>query len=97
MEKKFYVYILASQKKGTLYIGVTSDLARRMEEHRTEALSGFTSRYDVKQLVHYEVYDDAENAITREKRLKAWKRVWKIELIEKSNPEWNDLWTTLNN
>lgn len=96
MEKKFYVYILASDRNGTLYVGITSDLGRRMEEHRTGALSGFTSRYDVKRLVHYEVYDDAENAILREKRLKEWKRAWKLRLIEKDNPDWIDLWETLN-
>ena len=96
MEKKFYVYILANQKLGTLYIGITSDLGRRVEEHLTGVLSGFTSRYDVKRLVHYEVYDDAENAILREKRLKEWKRAWKLRLIEKDNPDWIDLWETLN-
>ncbi|HYG87701.1 MAG TPA: GIY-YIG nuclease family protein [Azospirillum sp.] len=96
MEKKFYVYILASQRKGTLYVGVTSDLARRLEEHRTGAVPGFTSQYGVKTLVHYEVYNDAENAILREKRLKKWNRDWKIRLIEEGNPDWSDLHTTLN-
>ncbi|HEY0833149.1 MAG TPA: GIY-YIG nuclease family protein [Azospirillum sp.] len=96
MEKGFYVYILASQRKGTLYVGVTSDLARRIEEHRTGTVPGFMSQYGVKRLVHYEVYDDAENAILREKRLKKWNRDWKIRLIEENNPDWNDLRTTMN-
>ncbi|HRQ79932.1 MAG TPA: GIY-YIG nuclease family protein [Azospirillaceae bacterium] len=96
IEKKFYVYIMASDRNGTLYIGITSDLARRVEEHRTGALQGFTSRYGVRWLVYYEVHDDAENAILREKRLKEWKRAWKLRLIEKDNPDWIDLWETLN-
>lgn len=96
MEKRFYVYILASQRNGTLYVGVTSDLARRMDEHRNGSVDGFTKTYAVHLLVHYEVYDDAESAITREKRLKAWKRQWKLELIENNNPNWNDLWISLN-
>ena len=96
MEKKFYVYILASQKHGTLYVGVTSDLARRLEEHRTETVPGFTSQYGVKRLVHYEVFDDAENAILREKRLKKWNRNWKTRLIEEGNPDWRDLYASLN-
>ncbi len=96
MEKKFYVYILASQRKGTLYVGVTSNIARRIEEHRTGTVPGFTTQYGVTRLVHCEVYDDAENAILREKRLKKWNRDWKIRLIEESNPDWRDLYTTLN-
>ncbi|HYE48846.1 MAG TPA: GIY-YIG nuclease family protein [Azospirillaceae bacterium] len=96
MEKRFFVYILASKRNGTLYVGVTSDLARRVWEHRTGAVPGFTSRYGVKMLVHYEVFDTAEYAIAREKRLKEWKRAWKIELIEKANPDWDDLYESLN-
>ena len=96
MEKWFYVYILASQRKGTLYVGVTSDLSRRIEEHRTGAVPGFTSKYGVKTLVHYEVFEDAENAIQREKRLKRWNRDWKIRLIEETNPQWMDLYESLN-
>ena len=96
MEKKFYVYILASRRNGTLYVRVTSDIARRIEEHRSGAVPGFTSEHDVKTLVHYEVFDDAENAILREKRLKKWNRSWKLELIEKDNPDWLDLTETLN-
>jgi putative endonuclease len=95
MEKKFYVYILASQRKGTLYVGVTSDLFRRMDEHKTGTVPGFTSRYAVHQLVFYEVYEDAENAIQREKRLKKWNRDWKIRVIKERNPTWADLSETL--
>ncbi len=96
MEKQFFVYILASRRNGTLYIGVTSDLARRVYEHRVGAVEGFTKDHGVKMLVHYEVFDDAENAITREKRLKEWQRAWKLRLIEEGNPQWVDLYTTLN-
>ncbi|KAA0685865.1 GIY-YIG nuclease family protein [Azospirillum brasilense] len=96
MDKKFYVYILASRRNGTLYVGVTSDLARRVEEHKSGAVPGFTSDYGVKALVYYEVYDDAENAILREKRLKKWNREWKLNLIEKDNPNWRDLAELLN-
>jgi Predicted endonuclease containing a URI domain len=96
MDKKFYVYILASHRNGTLYVGMTSDLARRIEEHKSGAVPGFTSKYGVKTLVYYEVYDDAENAILREKRLKTWNRDWKLKLIEKGNPNWRDLTELLN-
>ena len=96
MEKRFYVYILASRQNGTLYVGMTSDLARRVEEHGSGAVPGFTSKYGVKTLVYYEVYDDAENAILREKRLKTWNRDWKLKLIEKGNPNWRDLTELLN-
>jgi putative endonuclease len=85
------VYILASQKNGTLYIGVTSNLIQRVWQHG-EDLSGFTRRYGVHQLVHYEVAGDMEHAIVREKRLKTWNRAWKLRLIEERNPDWLDLW-----
>jgi putative endonuclease len=84
-------YILASQKGGTLYIGVTSDLAARMWQHRTGAVEGFTSRYRVFRLVHAELFDDMHSAISREKQLKRWHRQWKVNLIEANNPEWKDL------
>ena len=87
-----YVYILASQRNGTLYIGVTRDLVRRVWEHRESVSSGFTDRYNVKSLVHFEQYDDPATAIQREKNLKKWKRSWKIDLIERGNPDWRDLW-----
>ena len=84
-------YILASKKNGTLYIGVTSDLVKRVWQHKNELVDGFTSRYGVHTLVWYEVHDNMESAITREKRLKSWRRAWKVELIEKENPQWVDL------
>ncbi len=87
-----YVYILASRRNGTLYIGVTTDLVRRVGEHREGVAEGFTKRYGVKTLVHFDVFDDVESAIVREKQVKEWKRAWKLELIEKANPEWRDLY-----
>jgi putative endonuclease len=90
--RSFYVYILASHIGGTLYIGVTNDLIRRVGEHRLELAEGFTKKYDVHRLVYYEQFDDIENAIRREKRLKKWNRAWKISLIEKDNPNWIDLY-----
>ena len=92
MEKQYYVYILASKKNGTLYIGVTNNLLRRVYEHKNDSIDGFTRKYGVHKLVYYEITGDIESAITREKRLKKWKREWKIEMIEKCNPEWNDLY-----
>ncbi len=90
--KQYYVYILASQKNGTLYTGVTSDLIKRIWEHKNSLIEGFTSKYAVYNLVYYEVYDDPQNAIKREKRIKKWKREWKLNLIEANNPDWNDLY-----
>lgn len=90
-EKKFYVYILASKKNGVLYIGVTSNLPKRVWEHKESVVKGFTEKYFVKKLVYFEVFDDAENAIKREKAMKKWNREWKIKRIEESNPEWKDL------
>jgi putative endonuclease len=86
-----YVYILASKRYGTLYIGVTSDLVKRVWQHREAVVPGFTRAHNVKRLVWYEVHDEIYPAITREKQIKEWKRVWKIELIQKSNPQWRDL------
>jgi len=84
--------MLASRKHGTLYIGVTRDLIRRVYEHKTKVVRGFTAKYGVDRLVWYEIYDDPTNAITREKELKKWRRDWKIRLIEESNPDWADLY-----
>jgi putative endonuclease len=89
--RTFYVYILASQKRGTLYIGVTNDIARRLEEHRGGKAGSFTARYGVYRLVHVEQFDSVDAAISREKRLKKWPRAWKIALIEEGNPTWSDL------
>jgi putative endonuclease len=88
----FYVYLLASRKGGTLYLGVTRDLIRRTYDHKEKLLPGFTSRYDIRRLVWFEIYDDPTTAIEREKEIKKWRRAWKIALIEKENPEWKDLY-----
>jgi len=93
---KYFVYILASQRNGTLYIGVTNDLVRRIYEHKQKLVDGFTKKYNVERLVCYEEYADVRDAITREKQLKKWNRKWKLDLIEKSNPQWNDLYSELN-
>ena len=90
--RQYYVYILASRIGGTLYIGVTNDLIRRVAEHRLKVAESFTKRYDVTRLVYFEVFEEIEKAIHREKRLKKWSRAWKILLIEKDNPDWNDLY-----
>ncbi len=89
--KSYYVYILASGKHGTLYIGVTNDLVRRIAEHRQGVVEGFTKKYGVDKLVYYEDTDDVASAIQREKQIKAWQRLWKINLIEQNNPRWRDL------
>jgi putative endonuclease len=89
------VYILASKRNGTLYIGVTSDLVKRVWQHRNDLIEGFTKKYGVHRLVYYETHTDMTEAIRREKRLKKWNRAWKIELIQKKNPEWIDLWPNL--
>lgn len=89
--KTYYVYILASKRNGTLYRGVTNDLVRRVYEHKSGLIKGFTKRYSVNKLVYFESTNEVNAAILREKRLKKWKRQWKIELIEKSNPDWKDL------
>lgn len=93
--KQYYVYILASKKNGTLYIGVTSNLLRRVYEHKNNLIDGFTKKYHVHQLVYYEGTEAVDVAITREKQMKKWKRQWKIKLIEKFNPNWKDLYYDL--
>jgi putative endonuclease len=95
MEKRFFVYMLASQLRGTLYIGVTSDLMKRVWEHKEKVIPGFTTRYGVGRLVWFEVHDTAEGAITREKQMKEWRRDWKINPIERENPRWEDLYPGL--
>ncbi len=94
MNKQPAVYILANKRNGTLYIGVTSDLAKRIWEHKNNMVEGFTKKYNVHQLVWYEKHESMESAIMREKRLKDWKRAWKLELIESKNPDWVDLYDT---
>ena len=95
MNKQPAVYILASKRNGTLYTGVTSDLVKRIWEHKNDMVEGFTKRYGVDHLVWYELHENMESAILREKRLKEWKRVWKLELIERANPDWQDLYHTI--
>ncbi len=90
--KTYYVYILASRRNGTLYVGVTNNLVRRVYEHKNDFIKGFTQRYGVHMLVHYEQCESADSALQREKRLKSWHRDWKIRLIEETNPEWKDLY-----
>lgn len=91
MREAFYVYILATRKDGPIYVGVTSDLHRRVYEHKTHAVRGYTARYNVDRLVYWELFDNPEAAIHREKQLKRWRREWKVALIERENPEWRDL------
>jgi putative endonuclease len=90
--KQYYVYILASTKNGTLYVGVTSDLPKRIYEHKQNLIDGFTKKYNVHILVYYEVHNDIQEAITREKQIKKWNRKWKLRLVEEKNPEWRDLY-----
>lgn len=96
-DRRYWVYILASRIGGTLYIGVTNDLVRQVYEHREVFVEGFTAQYKVTRLVYYEQFDDIENAIKREKRLKKWNRAWKIQLIEENNPDWLDLYPCIAN
>jgi putative endonuclease len=95
MTKRPAVYILTSHRKGTLYVGVTSDLVKRIWEHKNDSAEGFTKRYGVHTLVWYEQHETMESAIDREKAIKEWKREWKVEMIERSNPEWKDLYDSL--
>jgi putative endonuclease len=93
--KQFYVYIHASKRNGTLYNGMTSDLLKRVYEHKEHLVEGFTKKYKVEKLVYFEIHETAENAIISEKRLKKWKREWKLKLIEERNSNWNDLYEQL--
>jgi putative endonuclease len=95
VDKQPVVYILASKRNGTLYIGMTSDLIKRIWEHKNNLIEGFAKRYSVHNLVWYEAHENMESAILREKKLKEWSRTWKLELIESSNPNWNDLYNTI--
>jgi len=92
---QYFVYILASTRNGTLYVGVTSDLIKRVYEHKSDLADGFTKRYGVHNLVYFETVDDIETAIAREKQIKRWNRAWKVRLIEKVNPHWRDLYPDL--
>src|SRR5262249_5609798 len=94
-ERQFYVYILASDRNGTLYFGVTSNLIGRIWQHKEKVVAGFTARYDIQKLVYFEVHNIAESAIVREKQVKKGNRAWKLRLIEEHNPDWDDLYQTL--
>jgi putative endonuclease len=96
VEKEFCVYLLASGRNATLYAGVTSDLRKRVWEHKNGLVEGFTKKYKVHILVWFERHDSAESAITREKQIKEWKRAWKLELLERTNPYWRDLYDEIN-
>ena len=96
MSRQFYVYILASRRNGTLYVGVPNDLARRIGEHKAKLVPGFTRQYDVHLLVYFEAYDSILEARAREHAMKRWRRAWKIKLIEDLNPDWQDLAYQLN-
>ena len=92
----FYAYIVASRRNGTIYIGMTDDIAERVYQHKTKATPGFTARYGCDKLVWYEAHDSRESAFLRERQLKEWRRSWKLQLIEDANPTWADLYETLN-
>jgi putative endonuclease len=92
---KYYVYILADKKDGNIYVGRTNDLINRTSEHKSDIISNYTKNTGIHNLVYYEEYDEIHKAVTRERQIKKWKREWKIKLIEKSNPEWKDLYTEL--
>ena len=94
-EKQPCVYLLASKRNGTLYVGVTSDLVKRVWEHRDELAEGFTKKYGIHLLVYYEMHQDMLSAIAREKQIKKWNRAWKLRLVERANPEWRDLWSEI--
>ncbi|NDE90695.1 MAG: GIY-YIG nuclease family protein [Alphaproteobacteria bacterium] len=91
MDKQFFVYMLSNKPYGTLYIGMTGNLARRMYEHKNKLIDGFTKKYGIDRLVYYEIYDNAEEASMRQRHMKTWKRDWKKQLIEKNNRDWHDL------
>ena len=94
--KNYYVYILSSKRNGTLYTGITSDILKRVYEHKHGLVEGYTKKYKVHYLVWYEIHQSVESAITREKQIKKWKRNWKLQLIEKENPEWMDLYQRIS-
>jgi len=96
-KKKFYVYIIAKACNSTFYVGVTSDLPKRVWEHKNEIADSFTKKYDIKTLAYFEIHENAEAAIKREKQLKKWNRPWKMRLIEEQNPDWNDLYDKICN
>ena len=93
--KNSYIYILSNERNGTLYIGITADLKKRIYEHKEKLVEGFTKKYNIAQLVYCEKFDNIENAIAREKQLKKWNRKWKLDLIEKENPNWDDLYNII--
>jgi putative endonuclease len=93
--RQYFVYIIASKRNGTIYIGVTNNLLKRIEQHKDNLVEGFTNKYNVHNLVYYEIYRNIGDAIAREKRMKKWIRSWKLKLIEKSNPDWKDLYDSL--
>lgn len=95
MDRAPCVYLLASDRNGTLYLGVTSNLVQRVWQHRTSIVGGFSTRYDTHHLVWFEMHETMESAIAREKRIKKWKRAWKVRLIEEANPYWRDLWNDI--
>ena len=95
MRKQFYVYVMASKRNGTLYIGVTSDLVKRVWQHKNGHVESFTKKYGAKMLVYYEIHENAENALTREKQMKKWRRAWKLRLIEEKNSQWKDLYVDI--
>ena len=95
MDKRYYVYMLASQRNGTLYVGVTSDIVKRVWEHREGVVEGFTKKHNVKRLVWFEVHENVIAAITREEQIKRWNRSWKVKLIQAENPDWRDLYNGL--
>lgn len=90
--KSYWVYILASQRNGTLYVGITNNLVKRVWEHKNKKVEGFTKKYEVHHLVYYELHENPESAIKREKQIKKWNRLWKLRIIEEMNPEWKDLY-----
>ncbi|MBI1326044.1 MAG: GIY-YIG nuclease family protein [Alphaproteobacteria bacterium] len=95
MDKQYFVYIMARGRNSTFYVGVTSELQKRVWQHKEGLYDGFTKKYDINKLVYYEIFDDPENAIKREKRLKKWNRTWKMRIIEEMNPAWCDLYEIL--
>lgn len=96
MSKNYYVYLLANKKNGTLYIGSTDNLVKRVWQHKNKVIKGFTEKYDVNMLVYFETTENAYSGATRERQLKKWKREWKIQLIEENNPEWKDLYQEIS-